>query len=241
VGRLLRAATALVLSSAVVACVAPTDPPPIEPAAPDPTTSTSSASTTSVTSVTRDQGTEADVTTPASALVDGLTVANPDSTAPDYVRDRFGDGWDYDPASGCNTRERVLIEESSVPPRVDDRCRSADGRWVSLYDGLVTDDPADLEIDHLVPLADAWRSGAYRWDDERRRSFANHTADPEELIAVSSSANRSKSDSSPDEWLPPDRGSWCAYVSAWVQVKARWDLAVTPAEKVAIVRVLEGC
>jgi hypothetical protein len=246
-GLLLRTASALALSSILAACTATAEGPPADLSASTSTSElgstrlTTSAPPAPTTSVADAGGTGPTGEALATTLVDDLEVANPDSTLPDYVRARFGDGWDYDPASGCNTRERVLIEESSVPPRVDDRCRSSAGRWVSLYDGMVTDDPADLEIDHMVPLADAWRSGAHRWDDERRRSFANHLTDPEELIAVSSTANRSKSDSSPDRWLPPDREAWCPYVSAWVRVKARWELTVTPAEKATLVRVLEGC
>jgi uncharacterized protein YceK len=199
-----------------------------------PTTVSTPATTTTAASV--DEPTDL----PATALIDTLHVAAPDPTIPDYVRDRFGDDWDYDPATGCSTRERVLAAEAVELLDVDDRCRPR-GRWISPYDGVATTDPADLEIDHFVPLADAWRSGAHRWSDERRRAFANHEADPEELVAVTSRTNRSKSDSSPDEWLPPDRGTWCDYASDWVQVKARWDLTVTPAEKSTLVAILSGC
>jgi hypothetical protein len=168
-------------------------------------------------------------------------VASPDPTVPDYRRARFGDDWEYDPTSGCNTRERVLIEEAIVAPQVDDRCRSTLGRWRSAYDGVETGDVADLEVDHLVPLADAWRSGAWRWTDDQRLAFANDLTTPDALIAVTTSTNRSKGDSSPDEWLPPDRASWCEYASAWVRVKVRWALAATPPEKAALVSVLSGC
>ncbi|HEX2575740.1 MAG TPA: hypothetical protein VHK88_05280, partial [Aquihabitans sp.] len=104
---------------------------------------------------------------PATELVDRLVVAAPDPGLAPYRRAAFGEAWDYDPASGCNTRERVLIAESLVPATVDDRCRPT-GRWRSAYDGVTTSDPADLQIDHLVALADAWRSGAATWTDERR-------------------------------------------------------------------------
>lgn len=177
----------------------------------------------------------------ASALVDSLTVAGPPAGLAPYRREAFGDDWDYDPATGCNTRERVLIDESLVPPSVDDRCRSTNGRWRSAYDGRILTDVADLQIDHLIPLADAWRSGAAAWTDDRRRSFANDLSSPETLIAVTGSTNASKSDSTPDQWLPPDRGSWCAYATAWVDVKATWQLTVTPPEKATLVQVLSGC
>lgn len=177
---------------------------------------------------------------PATALVDRLALADA-TTPPTYVRDRFGDDWAYDPASGCNTRERVLIEEAIVAPAVDDRCRSTGGRWRSIYDGVEATDVAELQIDHLVPLADAWRAGAWRWTDADRFAFANDLGTPDALIAVTGSTNQSKGDSSPDEWLPPDRSAWCDYVGAWVRVKARWALSVTPAEKATLVSVLSGC
>ena len=202
---------------------------------PAPTTTTTAATTTTAPTTT---------TIPAAAAaVDQLEVRPADDpSAPPYVRDLMDGGdWAYDPASGCNTRERVLIEESLVPPTVDDRCRSTGGRWRSAYDGVETGDPADLQIDHLVPLADAWRSGAWRWSPERRLAFANDLEEPATLIAVTGSTNQSKSDARPDEWLPPDRSAWCAYATDWVSVKQRWGLSVLPSEKAALVQLLAGC
>ncbi len=74
-------------------------------------------------------------TAPATALVDRLRVAAPDPSLPRYQRDRFGDDWDYDPSTGCNTRERVLAAEAVELRSVDDRCRPS-GTWVSVYDGV---------------------------------------------------------------------------------------------------------
>lgn len=178
----------------------------------------------------------------AAAPVDRLMVRSELSSARSpYVRDRFGADWDYDPATGCNTREKVLIEESLQAPAVDDRCRSTQGLWRSAYDGQSVDDPAELQIDHLVALADAWRSGADSWSDGRRQAFANDLGNPASLIAVTGSTNQSKSDSSPDQWLPPDRTSWCDYARDWVAVKVQWELSVTAAEKATLVAILDGC
>ena len=111
----------------------------------------------------------------------------------------------------------MLIDESVIEPQVDDRCRTTVGRWRSLYDGRTTEDPADLQIDHFVPLADAWRSGAGAWPPERRLAFANDRTSPDTLVAVTGSTNQSKGDRTPDEWLPPDRSSWCTYAEMWVR------------------------
>jgi hypothetical protein len=173
-------------------------------------------------------------------LLATLRVRTADPAA-DYRRAEFGDDWDYDPVSGCNTRERVLIDEAVVEPTVDDRCRSTDGRWVSLYDGVPVDDVADLQIDHLVPLADAWRSGAATWTPERRRAFANDRTSPDTLIAVTGHTNQSKGDSTPDEWLPPDEAAWCTYAAMWVRVKAAWDLSVTMPERDRLAQLLAAC
>lgn len=183
-------------------------------------------------------GTAQDV--PATALVDRLVVAAPDESVP-YRRKAFGSGWDYDPATKCNTRELVLAEESGPGLVVDAKCKPQTGTWTSLYDGVVTHDPSDLEIDHLVPLADAWRSGAAHWTPERRREFANDLTDPATLVAVTSNSNRSKQDSTPADWLPPNFDDRCRYVSDWVRVKYRWGLTVTPQEKSTLVQILSGC
>ncbi|MGN6694768.1 MAG: HNH endonuclease family protein [Aquihabitans sp.] len=198
-----------------------------------PTATTSTASRPSTTTIVLAPGSVED-------LLGGLVVRPSDPAAP-YRRDAFGDAWDYDPASGCNTREEVLIDESVIEPTVDDRCRTTVGRWRSLYDGTETTTPADLQIDHLVPLADAWRSGADTWTPSRRRAFANDRTSPDTLIAVTGHTNQSKGDSTPDEWLPPDEASWCTYAQMWVRVKATWDLSVTAPEQARLTEVLATC
>lgn len=177
---------------------------------------------------------------PATALVDALVVAQPSSPG-EYRRDAFGPGWSYDPETGCNTREVVLAEESGPGLVVGDRCKPLVGSWTSTYDGMVTSDPADLEIDHVVPLAEAWRTGAAAWTADRREVFANDLDDPGTLAAVSTRSNRSKQDSTPAQWLPDDDAARCRFVADWVRIKARWDLTVAPDEKVAITQVLAGC
>ena len=208
------------------------------------TPTTSRASTTTTTAAIGNVDPPSTSTGPsgaASVAVDRLVVAAPALDLAPYRRKAFGNGWDYDPASKCNTRERVLIAESLVPATVDDKCHPQRGQWRSAYDGVTTTNPADVEIDHLVPLADVWRAGGAAWPADRREAYANDLTDPNTLLAVTTRTNRSKSDSTPDQWLPPDRMEWCTYATAWVEVKARWQLTVTAPEKATLVQVLQGC
>jgi hypothetical protein len=174
-------------------------------------------------------------------LLAGLTVAAPDPAQPAYHRAAFGRGWHYDRITGCDTRELVLRAESRTSPRLGPRCKVLAGEWVSVYDGVTTQDPADLQIDHLVALADAWRSGAATWTAARRQQYANDLTDPRTLLAVTGHTNQSKGDEAPDTWMPPARGAWCGYADSWVRVKARWHLSVTRPEHDALAAVLAAC
>ena len=112
---------------------------------------------------------------------------------------------------------------------------------MSLYDGFNSDNPSDFDIDHMVPLAEAWDSGASSWSDSRRRDFANDLSSPNSLIAVSSSSNRSKSDGDPADWLPPNSLYVCEYVEQWITVKQQWELSIDEAEARAIAHALSSC
>jgi hypothetical protein len=98
-----------------------------------------------------------------------------------------------------------------------------------VYDGVTTTNPSTFDVDHVVPLAEAWRSGARRWTAATRTRYANDLGYAHSLIAVSASSNRSKGDREPQEWLPQRRQ--CAYVGWWLAVKTRWRLSVDREEK----------
>ena len=142
---------------------------------------------------------------------------------------------------GCDTRREVLIDEAVSPPSVGSGCSLSGGRWVSAYDGLTFTDPAKLDIDHMVPLAEAWDSGAYQWDSSRRMRFANDLDVDWALIAVSAATNRSKGDRDPAEWLPPAASFRCTYVAMWIEVKVRWRLTIDPAEQAALNDLVAAC
>jgi hypothetical protein len=157
-----------------------------------------------------------------------------------YERSLFVHWIDAD-GDGCDTRHEVLIAEAIVAPSVGARCSLSGGRWFSAYDGLSFSDPADLQIDHVVALAEAWDSGASAWTATRREAFANDLGEPWELIAVSAASNQAKSDSDPADWLPPASADECPFLSAWIATKVRWNLAVDQRERDALATEVADC
>ena len=144
-----------------------------------------------------------------------------------YSRNLFKHWIDVD-KDGCNTRYEVLIAEAVVKPKVGAGCYLTGGRWRSSYDGKVFTNPTGLDIDHMVPLAEAWRSGAWAWTAAQRMDFANDLEDSRSLLAVTASLNRSKGDRDVAAWLPAK--AQCNYISNWIAVKWRFDLSVDPIE-----------
>lgn len=148
-------------------------------------------------------------------------------------------------ASGCSTRVEVLIRDSRTPAQVDRTGRCAvlpgGGDWYSPFDDVWTDQPGDIDIDHVVALSEAHRSGAWAWDDARREAFANDLDRPYTLLAVTSTVNQSKGDRDPADWLPSNEAYVCEYLATWVQIKADWQLSVDPAEHRAIADGLGEC
>lgn len=174
------------------------------------------------------------VSTTATQLLNSLTVA-PESNV-GYDRSRFRH-WIM--TDGCTTREWVLIRQAIVGQRTD--CVVAAGQWFSRYDGQQTSDPSSFDVDHLVPLAEAWGSGASKWTDDERMRYANDLGYRPALIAVSASSNRSKGDRDPAEWMPPTASYRCKYLRQWVGVKFRWGLSVDATEKVFVSAELVTC
>jgi hypothetical protein len=141
------------------------------------------------------------------------------------------------------TRVEVLAAEATGPVEFEDehRCKVISGRWRCPYTGEWTEDPQELDVDHVVPLKNAWDSGASEWSNERWQQFANALEQGEHLAAVSAKANRAKGARGPDQWLPPLPESRCPYVRDWVAIKARWELGASEAEAVAVERSLAVC
>jgi Excalibur calcium-binding domain/Protein of unknown function (DUF1524) len=177
-------------------------------------------------------------TVSAPSLLGNLTVASTHQSG--YSRDFFNMWVDAD-GNGCDTRREVLISEARVRPHVMSGCGLSGGRWWSAYDNLFITNASSLDIDHFVPLAEAWRSGAFRWSAGTREAFANDLGYSLSLIAVTAHTNRSKSDADPARWLPPFNAYRCTYVATWVAIKWRWRLTIDPLEKAALILGLTGC
>ncbi|MFI9624525.1 HNH endonuclease family protein [Streptomyces sp. NPDC052042] len=139
----------------------------------------------------------------------------------------------------CNTRE-VVLKRDGTNVQQDSSCAAVSGTWYSQYDGASLSAASNLDIDHVVPLAEAWRSGASGWTTAKRQDFANDLTRPQ-LIAVTGSVNRSKGDKDPAKWLPPRTAYRCVYARAWVHVKHHYGLSVDAAEKSALQGILNGC
>lgn len=159
--------------------------------------------------------------------VEALVVA--DEVRDGYDRDLFKHWIDAD-HDGCSTRAEVLLEEATTPPETTGRCTLTGGAWHSYYDDATVDVAGSLDIDHMVPLAEAWDSGAYNWTAQRRQDYANDLSEPRALVAVTARTNRSKADQDPATWMPPHQPAHCTYITDWVTVKTRWALAVDTAE-----------
>jgi hypothetical protein len=192
------------------------------------------------------------VGTPQEAVrqLDALEVAPRVPSGPRYDRDAFGTAWADTDGNGCNQRDDVLLrdaEPDSVTVAEQGACDHdvLAGTWVDPYTGrtLTFDDLKDprqsqaIQIDHVVPLAEAWRSGASSWSDRRRRSFAN---DLSVLLAADGPTNAAKSDGDPAAWRPR-RAYQCEYAVRWVAVKADWKLAVDRSETRALREMLAAC
>ncbi|WP_329167161.1 HNH endonuclease family protein (plasmid) [Streptomyces sp. NBC_01717] len=139
----------------------------------------------------------------------------------------------------CDTRETVLKRDGTSVV-TNSSCTATSGSWYSPYDGATWSAASDVDIDHLIPLAEAWDSGADNWTTSKRQALANDLTRPQ-LLAVTDNVNQSKGDQDPATWWPSRTAYRCTYARAWVQVKYYYGLSVDSAEKSALSSVLNGC
>ncbi|MFJ2738188.1 HNH endonuclease family protein [Streptomyces sp. NPDC087440] len=162
-----------------------------------------------------------------------------DESRAGYDRSKFRHWVDAD-KDGCDTRSEVLLEEAFLPARQGPKCTVSGGEWYSSYDNTYVGDAKKLDIDHLVPLAEAWDSGASTWTAAQRQAYANDLGDPRALLAVSAATYRSKADQDPTTWMPTE-AAHCTYVANWTAIKMRWQLTIDPAEANALAQTAVTC
>ena len=178
----------------------------------------------------------------ARAMLSDFSVASAGSMAgysreefPHWASDAEAFGW-TEPDGSCDVRDVVLIRDGQGV-RVGNGC-SVTGTWLDPYTGATLTDSSDVDIDHMVPLANAWRSGASGWSGSDREAYAN---DPAVLLSADASANRQKGDKGPEAWKPPDTAYHCEYARRWVGIKSGWGMTVNAAEKAALEEMLATC
>ena len=202
-------------------------------------TTTSPSSTTTTTSTS---STTTTTTTVISFDYPQLTISEIVSSIPEYDRDEWKH-WIDENGDCQNTRHEVLIEESfeTVTYTSDTYCSVSTGKWYGNYTGQFYYNASELDIDHFIPLKNAHQSGGYNWSSAKKEEFANYRLDPDNLIAVNLSANRSKGAKGPDEWKPSNTDYWCEYAYDWIRIKDYWNLTATQAEWDALVSMIESC
>ncbi|KAF2147223.1 uncharacterized protein K452DRAFT_240515 [Aplosporella prunicola CBS 121167] len=167
----------------------------------------------------------------------GSLVVKAQGSSSGYSRDEFKH-W-ITISGSCDTRETVLKRDGTNVV-TSSACSATSGTWESPYDGATWTDKSDVDIDHMVPLSNAWKSGASSWTASQRQAFANDLTNPQ-LWAVTDNVNQSKGDKGPEEWKPPLASFYCTYAKSWVKVKSVYDLTVTSSEKSALEDMLDTC
>ncbi len=178
----------------------------------------------------------------ATQALQDLAVSEPGSMS-GYSRESFKHwsrandfGWDA-PESSCDAREAALLRDGENV-EVGSGCKVSSGSWYDPYTDQTFTDASDIDTDHVVALANAWRSGASSWTDEERERYAN---DPDVLLSVEDNANQAKGDKGPEAWKPPNEEVWCDYAERWISIKDKYDLSVNPDEKAALEEMLGTC
>lgn len=154
-----------------------------------------------------------------------------------HWRDASAWGWPVAPNNSCNARNAALYYDGDSVG-MSSTCTNLTGTWVDPYSARVFNSASDIDIDHIVPLAEAWRSGAKPWTKEKKTQFAN---DPLVLVSAWDSLNSAKGDKDPAAWVPPNTAAHCNYAKRWVMVKAKYGLTLGQAEKTKLGSMLGTC
>lgn len=159
---------------------------------------------------------------------------------PKYNRVEMFGGWvnENAPEDCLNTRAEVLMRDATSEDKIkfssQNPCQVYKGEWNDPYSGKTYKLAKAVQIDHVVPLKNAYKSGAHQWTKDRRCHYANYLKDNGHLLAVSGHENMSKGDAGPERYLPPNEEYVCEYLHNWLRIKATWSLGFSENEALAV-------
>ncbi|WP_265447812.1 HNH endonuclease family protein [Flexivirga meconopsidis] len=154
-----------------------------------------------------------------------------------HWRDASTWGWPVAPNDACNARNAALYRDGQNV-QMSSTCTNLTGTWIDPYGAGKYNAASDIDIDHMVPLGNAWATGADNWTTTKRTQYAN---DPLVLVSAKDTLNQSKGDKDPSVWKPPNTAAYCLYATRWVLVKKKYNLWVTSAEKSALNTMFGSC
>ncbi|WP_413575090.1 HNH endonuclease family protein [Bdellovibrio sp. HCB290] len=164
------------------------------------------------------------------------------NVAQPYNRKSHFGGWIYPSHdNSCfNTRGLVLERDSKVPVTMNSNgCSVIRGEWAEPYTGRTVTEASEIQIDHFVPLKNAYVSGAHKWNFSKRCLYANFMGNDFQLLSTDGPENMRKSDNTPERYMPPNRAYACQYLQQWLKVKLIWDLGLTPPEKQVVENLIQ--
>lgn len=211
-------------------------------AIPQPTQETTSTVASNSNQITQSKSSKFDLSASREQL--NLLLINDDfSQIPSYDRELYFGSWTDEDGDCQNTRAEVLIQESLsvLGFRSSSNCVVDNGEWLDPYTNNLYYFASELDVDHVVPLYNAWQSGAYLWNDFKREEFANDMIFDDHLIAVDKYQNRQKGAKDPSEWMPANSNFHCEYVAIWIEIKYLWELTVTTSEYKFLDTVISSC
>lgn len=175
-----------------------------------------------------------------------LVVKERDYNIPRYNRAYFGKPWEDVDKNKCDTRNDILKRDLTqiTYKYSNNNCIVKTGilkdpysnETINFTQGYNTS--LEVQIDHVIPLAQSWREGAYKWSDEKRVEFAN---DPDNLLAVKGSLNSSKSDKEITSWQPPYKNYLCTYVEKQIKIKIKYNLETDKKEFATFKNIIKTC
>ncbi len=140
-----------------------------------------------------------------------------------------------------NTRHEILIRDSLIPVTFASKkkCRVIKGKWLCPYVGKIYYNAREIDIDHVVPLKEAYRSGGHKWNKVQKKKFANDMHYTRHLLAVNAKSNRKKRDHDPARWLP--KKNICSYIDSWIHIKNTYQLSIDNSEEKILKTWLNRC